>query len=73
VKEKASKSSQFRGMTPFRVQDSFKIPLFEGKIDTYALEKWLSTLEGYYFVKKKSNSENITLSLVKSHPHVKYW
>jgi hypothetical protein len=43
----------FGGVTPFKVQVNFDIPLFEGQIDAYALEKWLNLLEGYYSVQKK--------------------
>ena len=39
-----STRSHFRGVTPFKVQVNFDIPLFEGKIDADALEKWLSLL-----------------------------
>ena len=39
-----STSSRFEGANPFKVQDKFGIPLFEGNIDAYALEKWLILL-----------------------------
>ena len=66
-----STSSHFGGATPFKVQVKFGIPLFEGKIDAYALGKWLSLLEGYFSVQKKFDSEKITFALLKSLPHVK--
>ena len=47
-----STSSHFGGATPFKVQVNFEIPLFEGKINAYALEKQLSLLEGYLYVRK---------------------
>jgi hypothetical protein len=41
---------------PCNVQVNFDIPLFEGLIDTNALEKWLSLLKGYYLFKISSRS-----------------
>jgi hypothetical protein len=61
------------GVTPFKVQVNFDIPLFEGQIDVDALEKWLSLLEGYFSVQNFSNSEKITFVLLKSLPHVRDW
>jgi hypothetical protein len=66
-------SNHFGGVTPFKVQDKFDIPSFEFKIGIDALEKWLSLLEGYFSIQKKSNSEKITFALLKSLPHVIYW
>jgi hypothetical protein len=60
-------------VTPFKVQDNFDIPLFEGQIDVDALEKWLNLLEGYYSVQKKFDNENITFMLLKSIPRVRNW
>jgi hypothetical protein len=37
------------------------------------LEKWLNLLEGYFFVHKFSNKENITFALLKALPHAKHW
>jgi hypothetical protein len=54
VTEASSTRNHFRGVTPFKVQVNFDIPLFEGQIDADALEKWLNLLEGYYSVQKKS-------------------
>jgi hypothetical protein len=73
VVEASSTSNHFRGVTPFKVQVNFDIPLFEGQIDADALEKWLNLLEGYYSVQKKFDGENITFTLLKSLPHVKSW
>ena len=36
---------------PFKVQVKFYIPLFERKIDANSLEKWLSLVGNYCFVK----------------------
>ena len=66
-------SNHFGGVTPFKVQVKFYIPLFEGKIEAYDLEKWLSLLEGYFYVQKFSNSEKITFTILKPIPHIKYW
>ena len=49
----SSTRNHFVGVTPFKVQVNFDIPLFEGHIDVDALEKWLNLLEGYYFIQKK--------------------
>jgi hypothetical protein len=68
-----STRNHFGGETPFKVQVNFDIPLFEGKIDVYALEKWLNMLEGYYSVQKIFDIKKITFSLLKALPHVKYW
>ena len=73
VVDAPSMSSYFGGVTPFKVQVNFDIPLFEGKIDANALEQWLSLLEGYFSIQKFSDSEKITFALLKSLPHVKYW
>jgi hypothetical protein len=71
--EESSTRSHFASSTPFKVQVNFYIPLFEGKIDADALEKWLNLLEGYYSVQKKFDSEKITSALHKSLPHVRSW
>jgi hypothetical protein len=66
-------SSSTGGATPFKVQINFNIPIFEGHIDTYVVDKWLNLLEGYFFVHNFSNREKITFVLLKSISHVKYW
>ena len=68
-----STSIHFVGVTPFKVQVNFDIPLFEGKIDADALEKWLSLLEGYFSIQKFSDNKKITFALLKFLPHVKDW
>ena len=73
VGEESSTSNHFEGATPFKLQVNFNIPLFEGHIDVYALEKWLNLLERYYSVQKFSNSEKITFALLKSLPHIRGW
>jgi hypothetical protein len=37
------------------------------------VDKWLNFLEGYFFVHKFSNRENITFVLLRAIPHVKDW
>jgi hypothetical protein len=71
--EAPSTNSHFGGEIPFQVQVNFDIPLFEGQIDVYSLEKWLSLLEGYFSVQIFSNSEKITFVLLKAFPHVRDW
>jgi hypothetical protein len=68
-----SSSDHFGGTLPFKVQVNFEIPVFEGQIDAKALEKWLTLLEGYFFVHNFSNKEKITFALLKALPHVKHW
>jgi hypothetical protein len=67
-----SSSNHFGGTSPFKVQVNFDIPIFEGKIDADALEKWLNILEGYFSIQKNFNKENITFALLKDLPHVKH-
>ena len=66
-------STSSRSATPFKVQINFDIPIFESQIDVVVVDKWLNLLEGYFFVHNFSNRENITFSLLKVVPHVKYW
>jgi hypothetical protein len=66
-------SSLNEGVTPFKVQINFYIPIFEGQIDVDVVDKWLNLLEGYFSVHNFSNKEKITFSLLKAFPHVKYW
>jgi hypothetical protein len=68
-----SSSSNHFGSTSFKVQFNFDIPVFEEHIDTKALEKWLTMIEGYFSVHNFSNREKITFALLKSLPHVKHW
>jgi hypothetical protein len=66
-------SSSSGHATPFKVQVNFYIPLFEGLIDAYVVDKWLNLLEGYFSIHNFSDRENITFSLLKVYPHVKEW
>jgi hypothetical protein len=66
-------SSSNGGVSPFKVQINFDIPIFEGQIDADVVEKWLNLLEGYFSIHNFSNRENITFALLKVVHHVKYW
>jgi hypothetical protein len=66
-------SSSSGGAAPFKVQINLNIPIFEGQIDEYAVDKWLNLLEGYFSIHNFSNRENITFALLKAIPHVKDW
>jgi hypothetical protein len=66
-------SSSNGGVTHFKVQINFDIPIFEGHIDTDAINKWLNLLEGYFSIHNFSNREKITFALLKVVPHVKDW
>jgi hypothetical protein len=68
-----SSSDHFGGTSSFKVQVNFYIPIFEGRIDAYALEKWLNLLEGYFSDHNFFDRENITFTLLKALPHVKHW
>jgi hypothetical protein len=46
----SSLSNHFGQTSPFKVQVNFDILIFEGQIDADALVKWLTLLEGYFFV-----------------------
>jgi hypothetical protein len=65
--------NHFGGATPFKVHVNFDIPLFEGKINVYSLEKWLNLLEGYSSIQKFLDIKKITVLLLKALPHIKYW
>jgi hypothetical protein len=57
--ETPSTSDDFRDETLFKVHVNFSIDLFEGQIDTNALEKWLNLLKSYYSIKKQFDSEKM--------------
>ena len=61
------------GVTPFKVQVNFDIPIFEFQIDADAVYIWLNLLEGYFSVHDFSDRENIIFALLKATPHVKDW
>jgi hypothetical protein len=71
--ETPSTRNHFIGEAPFKVHVNFYIHLFEGHTNTHTLEKWLSLLEGYFFVQNFSNGEKITFILLKYLQHVIYW
>jgi hypothetical protein len=74
IEKFASLSSDHFGSTsPFNLQVNFDIPIFEGRIEADALDKWLNLLEGYFFVHNFSDRENIISVLMKDLPHVKHW
>lgn len=50
----SSSSGHFGGTFPCKVQIYCDIPIFEGKIEANALDKWLNVLEGYFLVQKFS-------------------
>jgi hypothetical protein len=66
-------STSSGGASPFKVQINFYIPIFEGQIYAYVVDKWLNLLEGYFSVHNFFDRENITFALLKVVPHVKYW
>jgi hypothetical protein len=68
----SSTSGHFGGTSAFKVQVNFDIPVLEGQIDAEALEKWLTLLEGYFYVHNFSDKEKITFTLLKALPHVKH-
>ena len=70
----ASTSNNYSGgATPFKVQIKFDIPIFEGKIDSNVVDRWLNILEGYFSVHEFSDRERIIFALLKDTPHVKDW
>ena len=70
----ASASSSHSGVaTPFKVQEKFDIPIFEGKIYVDVVDRWLNLLEGYFSVNDFFDWEKIIFSLLKATPNVKDW
>ena len=69
----SASSNHSGGATPFKVQVNFDIPIFDGRIDTNAVDKWLNLLKGYFSIHDFSDQEKITFSLLKAAPHVKDW
>jgi hypothetical protein len=68
----SSSSNHFGNLAPFKVHVNFDIPIFEGQINAYYLEKWLK-FQGYFFVHNFFDREKITFALLKAPPHVKHW
>ena len=64
----SASNSHSGGTTPFKVQVNFDIPIFEGKIDADAIDRWLNLLEGYFSVHDFSEQENIVFALLKAAP-----
>ena len=46
----SASSSHSGGVTPFKVQVNFDIPIFERKIVVDVVDRWLNFLEGYFSV-----------------------
>ena len=46
----SASSSHYGGATPFKVQVNFDTPIFDGRIDADAINRWLNLLEGYFSV-----------------------
>jgi len=69
----SSSTNHFGGITPFKVQVNFDIPILEGQIDIDDVDKWLNLLEGYFSIHDFSNQEKITFSLLKAAIYVKDW
>ena len=69
----SSSNNHFGSTSPFKVRVNIDIPIFEGPIDVDALDKWLTLLEGYFFVHNFSDREKITFSLFKYLHRVKHW
>ena len=70
----ASTSNAHSGSAPpFKVQVNFDIPIFEGQIDADGLNKLVNLLEVYFSDYSFFDRENITFTLLKDVPHVKYW
>eukprot|EP00253_Pinus_taeda_P031525 PITA_31525 len=69
----SASSSDSGNATPFKVQVNFEIPIFEGKINVDAIDKWLNLLDGYFSIHEFSSRERIVFALLKAAPHVKDW
>jgi hypothetical protein len=50
--EAPSTNSHFRGVTPFKVQVNFDIPLFEGQIDADIFGKMVKSARGLFLYPK---------------------
>jgi len=69
----SSWSGHFGSTSHFKIKLNLNIPIFEGKIDANALEKWLNLLDSYFSVHNLSDREKITFTHLKDIPHVKHW
>jgi hypothetical protein len=66
-------SSSSGGVTLFKVQINFDIPIFEVQMHADFVDKWFNLLEVYFSIHNFSNRENITFVLLKFVHHVKDW
>ena len=64
-------SSHSGSTTLFQIQVNFDIPIIEGQIDAYIIDKWLNLREGYFSIHDFSSWEKISYALLKVDPHVK--
>ena len=60
----SASSSHSGGVTSFKVQVKFDIPIFEGQIDVDVIDIWLNLLEGYFSVYDFSDREKIIFALL---------
>ena len=68
-----SSDSHSGGVTSFKVQVKFDIPILEGQIDADIVDRQLNLLKGYLSVHDFSDQENFTFAHLKVAPHVKEW
>jgi hypothetical protein len=61
------------GLSPFKVQVSFDIPISQAQIDVDSLDKWLNLVKENFLVHNFFDRENITFPLLKVVLHVKDW
>ena len=69
----SASNSHSRGAPPFKVQVNFYIPIFEGQIVTYVIDRRLNLLEGYFSIHDFSDQEKIIFAFLEAPPHVKGW
>jgi hypothetical protein len=69
----STSSNHSGGTTPFKVNEKFDIPIFEGQIDADVIDRWSNLLEGYFSIHDFSDRERIIFALPKAAPHVKDW
>ena len=69
----SASNSHSGGVTPFRVQVNFYIPIFEGQIDVNYIDRCLNLLEGYFLVHDFFDWDKIIFALLKAALHVKDW
>jgi hypothetical protein len=69
----SASNSHSGGTTPFKVQENFVIPIFDGQIYADVVDRWLNLLEGYFLAHDFFDREKILSSLLKVACHVKEW